>query len=119
MPAGIIGWSPWLDLMHSMPSCLDNALSDYLPSNGFTQGGQSTVKELAKLITDVQDGDEEAILQDLLKKFPAMQYYAHNGLLTCKYVSPILEENLEGTCPIMIVSRTAHLPGAWNSRSIT
>ncbi|CAO3567432.1 unnamed protein product [Mortierella alpina] len=105
IPAGIIGWSPWIDLMHSMPSVLDNALSDYLPSEGFTHGGQSSLKKLAKLVADVQDEEEEVLLQ----KFPAMQHYAHNGLLNCKYVSPILEDNLEGTCPIMIIAGDAEM----------
>ncbi|KAG0201466.1 hypothetical protein BGX28_005719 [Mortierella sp. GBA30] len=105
MPAGIIGWSPWIDLKHSLPSVLDNTLSDYLPSEGFTHGGQSSLKKVAKIAATFAGEDEES----LLKKFPALQHYAHNGLLNCKYVSPILEEDLQGTCPIMIIAGDAEM----------
>jgi acetyl esterase/lipase len=31
MPAGSVLISPWLDLTHSLPSCQDNEITDYLP----------------------------------------------------------------------------------------
>ncbi|GJJ75280.1 epsilon-lactone hydrolase [Entomortierella parvispora] len=100
MPAGIIGWSPWLDLLHSMPSVLANAPSDYLPADGFTQGSEASLKNLAKLVANATGNDERAILQTL----PSVQYYANNSLLHSKYVSPVMEENLEGACPIMLIA---------------
>ncbi|KAG0363477.1 Alpha/Beta hydrolase protein [Gamsiella multidivaricata] len=100
MPAGIIGWSPWIDLLHSMPSVLENTLSDYLPSEGFSHGGQASLKKLAKVVVAAVGTDEDTVLQSL----PAVQHYTNNRLLHCKYVSPILEDNLEGACPILMIA---------------
>ncbi|KAI8606509.1 Alpha/Beta hydrolase protein [Dissophora ornata] len=100
MPAGIIGWSPWIDLLHSMPSVLENAVSDYLPSEGFTHGGQASLKKMAKVVVAAVGSDEQSVLQTL----PAVQHYTNNQLLHCKYVSPVLEDSLDGVCPIMIIA---------------
>jgi len=85
-----------------MPSVLANAPSDYLPAEGFTQGGEASLKKLAKLVAKVTGDDENAIMQTL----PTLQYYANNSLLHSKYVSPVLEDNLDGACPIMLVMYT-------------
>ncbi|ORZ23752.1 Alpha/Beta hydrolase protein [Lobosporangium transversale] len=101
LPAGIIGWSPWIDLLHSMPSLLENTASDYLPAEGFSHGGQASLKKLAKAIVQVTPGlDDDMIMQ----KLPTVQHYTNNRLLRCKYVSPVLEDDLAGTCPIMIIA---------------
>ncbi|KAG0046993.1 hypothetical protein BGZ83_007875 [Gryganskiella cystojenkinii] len=105
MPAGIIGWSPWIDLLHSMPSILENAPSDYLPADGFTHGDEASLKNLAKLVAKAIGNDENAILQTL----PPVQIYANNALLGCKYVSPVLENNLDGACPIMLIAGDAEM----------
>lgn len=89
-----------------MPSVLENASSDYLPSNGFTQGSEASLKKLAKVVVASPHEDEQAILQS----FPSLQYYANNSLLGSKYVSPVLEDNLERACPIMLVSRSFDPP---------
>lgn len=83
-----------------MPSILENAPSDYLPADGFTHGEEASLKKLAKLVAKATGNDENEILQTL----PPVQIYANNALLGCKYVSPVLENNLDGTCPIMLVS---------------
>lgn len=100
MPAGVIGWSPWIDLLLSMPSVQENTSTDYLPAEGFTHGGHSSMKKLAKVILAAVSTEEEKMPSGL----PAIQHYTNNNLLHCKYVSPLLEDNLEGTCPILIVS---------------
>ncbi|KAG0261020.1 hypothetical protein BG011_001439 [Mortierella polycephala] len=100
MPAGIIGWSPWIDLLHSLPSVLDNSISDYLPPDGFSHGGNGSLKKLAKVLVSETNDDGDAVLH----KLPPVQHYTHNALLDCKYVSPILEDNLDGACPIMLVA---------------
>ncbi|KAF9174828.1 hypothetical protein BGX21_009125 [Mortierella sp. AD011] len=106
MPAGVIGWSPWIDLLLSMPSVIENTTTDYLPANGFTRGDESSLKNIAKVVKSAQGKlDEESILQNL----PHVQIYTNNRLLNCKYVSPILEDNLEGTCPIMILTGDAEM----------
>ncbi|KAF9580863.1 hypothetical protein BGW38_002326 [Lunasporangiospora selenospora] len=102
MPAGIIGWSPWIDLLHSMPSVLSNPGTDYLPSNGFTRDGKGSLKSLAKVLATREDDNDANLI--LHKDLPSIQLYTHNNLLTCKYVSPILENNLEGVCPILMIA---------------
>ncbi|KAG0243238.1 hypothetical protein BGX31_010959 [Mortierella sp. GBA43] len=99
MPGGIVGLSPWLDLLHSMPSVLTNAYSDYLPAEGFTQGGQGSLKNVAKLASTVDPDD------DILKHpdMPEVQYYASNAVLSCPYVSPLVEKSLEGACPMLVI----------------
>ncbi|KAF8945872.1 hypothetical protein BGZ47_001831 [Haplosporangium gracile] len=100
VPAGVIGWSPWLDLLHSMPSVLLNAGSDYLPAEGFTQDGQGSLKRIAKLA--------EAVAADYVMQhhpdLPEIQYYASNAVLDCTYVSPLVEKNLEGACPMLVIT---------------
>ncbi|KAG0206343.1 hypothetical protein BGX28_002197 [Mortierella sp. GBA30] len=100
MPAGIIGWSPWLDLLHSMPSVLTNAHSDYLPAEGFTQGGQGSLKMVAKLAATL--GPDDVLLHH--PELPDIQYYASNAVLDCPYVSPLVEKNLEGACPMLLIA---------------
>ncbi|KAG0299134.1 hypothetical protein BGZ98_010309 [Dissophora globulifera] len=105
MPAGIVTWSPWLDLLCSMPSVIENTSTDYLPPDGFTHGGQSSLKKLAKIVLAADGVDDDTLLQSL----PEVQHYTNNRLLHCKYVSPLLEDNLEGTCPIMMIAGDAEM----------
>ncbi|KAF9133987.1 hypothetical protein BGW39_008474 [Mortierella sp. 14UC] len=100
VPAGVIGWSPWLDLLHSMPSVLLNSGSDYLPAEGFTQGGQGSLKRIAKLAEAVEADYVMQHHPDL----PEIQYYASNAVLDCTYVSPLVEKNLEGACPMLVIT---------------
>ncbi|KAG0272820.1 hypothetical protein BGZ95_011399 [Linnemannia exigua] len=100
VPAGVIGWSPWLDLLHSMPSVLLNSGSDYLPAEGFTQGGQGSLKKIAKLAEAVEADYVMQHHPDL----PEIQYYASNAVLDCTYVSPLVEKNLEGACPMLVIT---------------
>ncbi|KAG0024697.1 hypothetical protein BGZ80_010276 [Entomortierella chlamydospora] len=66
MPAGVIGWSPWIDLLLSMPSVVENTATDYLPANGFTRGDEASLKNIAKVVKSAQGkSDEESILQKL------------------------------------------------------
>ncbi|KAF9359168.1 hypothetical protein BGX34_008518 [Mortierella sp. NVP85] len=104
MPAGVIGWSPWIDLLLSMPSVQENTSTDYLPAEGFTHGGHSSMKKLAKVILAAVDAEEK-----IPSGLPAIQHYTNNNLLHCKYVSPVLEDNLEGTCPILIIAGDAEM----------
>ncbi|KAG0010346.1 hypothetical protein BGZ80_001572 [Entomortierella chlamydospora] len=99
VPGGIVGLSPWLDLLHSMPSILTNAGSDYLPSDGFTQGGQSSIKKMSELAASI--GSKDVLLHH--PELPEIQYYASNVILECSYVSPLLEKNFEGTCPMLLI----------------
>ncbi|KAG0329044.1 hypothetical protein BG004_002425 [Podila humilis] len=105
MPGGIIGWSPWIDLLHSMPSLLHNAPSDYLPAGGFTQDKNASLQEVAKLAATLNVEE----LVHLHEQLPPVQYYTNNKMLDCKYVSPILENNLQGCCPIMIIAGDAEM----------
>ncbi|KAF9437306.1 hypothetical protein BGZ76_001255 [Entomortierella beljakovae] len=105
MPAGIIGWSPWIDLMLSMPSVVENTNTCYLPP-GFTQPGDASVQNLAKLAKKITEDKHDKLH---LQEIPFVHYYAHNKLLDCKYVSPVLENNLEGMCPIMIIAGDAEV----------
>lgn len=34
---------------------------------------------------------------------PEIQYYASNAVLDCTYVSPLVEKNMEGACPMLVV----------------
>ncbi|KAG0260543.1 hypothetical protein BGZ95_004400 [Linnemannia exigua] len=104
-PGGIIGWSPWIDLLLSMPSVLENTATDYLPAEGFTHGGGASLKKMAKVAHTSVGDDQDA----LLEKLPPIQHYTNNKLLSCKYVSPVLETNLEGTCPIMLIAGDAEM----------
>ncbi|KAG0277858.1 hypothetical protein BGZ97_009826, partial [Linnemannia gamsii] len=99
-PAGVIGWSPWLDLLHSMPSVLLNAGSDYLPAEGFTQGGQGSLKRIAKLAESVE---ADYVIQHH-PDLPDIQYYANNAVLDCTYVSPLVEKSMEGACPMLVIT---------------
>lgn len=85
-----------------MPSVLENTATDYLPAEGFTHGGGASLKKLAKVAVESAGEDQNT----LLEKLPPIQHYTNNKLLGCKYVSPVLESNLEGCCPIMLVSLT-------------
>ena len=82
-----------------MPSVLLNAESDYLPAEGFTQGGQGSLKRIAKLAGAVEADYVMQHHPDL----PEIQYYASNAVLDCTYVSPLVEKNLEGACPMLVV----------------
>ncbi|KAG0289048.1 hypothetical protein BGZ98_004010 [Dissophora globulifera] len=100
MPAGIVGLSPWLDLLHSMPSVLTNATSDYLPSEGFTQGGLGSIRRLGKLAASM--GPNDVLLEH--PDLPDLQYYATNAVLSCSYVSPLVEKSLEGACSMLLIA---------------
>ncbi|KAF9112801.1 hypothetical protein BGX27_002802 [Mortierella sp. AM989] len=106
MPAGVIGWSPWIDLLLSMPSIVENTGTDYLPAEGFTHGGKASLKNIAKLMASAVAGQSE---ESLHEKIPLVQHYTNNKLLNCKYVSPLLEDNLEGICPVMILAGDAEM----------
>ncbi|KAG0053304.1 hypothetical protein BGZ83_001343 [Gryganskiella cystojenkinii] len=100
MPGGVVGWSPWLDLLHSMPSVLTNARSDYLPAEGFTQGGQGSLKRIARLAATTQP--EDTILHH--PELPKIQYYATNAALDCNYVSPLIDKSVDGACPMLLIT---------------
>ncbi|KAI1321066.1 hypothetical protein EDD11_008647 [Mortierella claussenii] len=100
MPAGVIGLSPWLDLLHSLPSVLTNSRSDYIPEEGFTQGGRGSVKKLAQLATAI--GMDEILLKH--PDIPEIQYYATNAVLDCPYVSPLVVKSLEGASPMLVIA---------------
>ncbi|KAF9584170.1 hypothetical protein BGW38_007341 [Lunasporangiospora selenospora] len=105
IPAGVIGWSPWLDLLHSMPSVLTNAPSDYLPAEGFTQGGQGSLTKVAKLAASMKPGENVLHHPDL----PEIQHYATNAVLGCPYVSPVVVNSLEGTCSMLVIAGDGEL----------
>jgi hypothetical protein len=89
-----------LDLLHSMPSVLSNVRSDYLPAEGFNQGGQGSIQRVAEVASKTNPGD--ILLHH--PELPRIQYYATNVALDCTYVSPLCEQNLEGVCPMLVVS---------------
>ncbi|KAF9929325.1 hypothetical protein FBU30_001686 [Linnemannia zychae] len=105
VPAGIVGWSPWLDLLHSMPSVLLNSGTDYLPAEGITHGGQGSLQKIAKLAVAVEANYSMQNHPEL----PRIQYYASNAVLDCTYVSPLVEKNLEGICPMLITLGDAEM----------
>ncbi|KAF9431606.1 hypothetical protein BGZ76_000083 [Entomortierella beljakovae] len=99
LPAGIVGISPWLDLMHSMPSVLGNGGSDYLPTVGLTPGGGGAIKAIVEIARSI-DSNHVPINHPEL---PEIQYYARNAILDCPYVSPLLEKEFENICPILMI----------------
>ncbi|ORY98279.1 Alpha/Beta hydrolase protein [Lobosporangium transversale] len=105
LPGGVVGLSPWLDLLHSMPSLLTNNNSDYLPEEGFTQGGQGSLGKIAALAATLDTEDNLLNHPEL----PEIQYYATNALLACPYVSPLVADNLEGTCPMLVIAGDGEL----------
>ncbi|KAG9292409.1 hypothetical protein G9A89_015279 [Geosiphon pyriformis] len=80
-PVAGVCWSPWLDLFHSLPSCLNNVPTDYIP-NGFVHKASP-----ANPIKDYRD---------VKQRMERVQYYAYNSALDIPYVSPILADDLGG-----------------------
>jgi acetyl esterase/lipase len=112
--AGIIGWSPWVDLTVSMPSMLDDELIDYLPnpSTGFVHATSQL---------DIEYKEKAAALTAKIKKQNIgpkiwhdsfdrpegrIQMYAPNEALAIPYVSPLLAESLGDLPPLLLVRKS-------------
>ncbi|CAG8542231.1 12168_t:CDS:2 [Ambispora gerdemannii] len=80
-PVAGVCWSPWVDLFHSLPSCVMNIETDYIP-NGFVHKASP-----ANPIKDYKD---------INQRLQRIHYYAYNSAIDIPYVSPILADDLGG-----------------------
>ncbi|KAI8892966.1 Alpha/Beta hydrolase protein [Globomyces pollinis-pini] len=74
LPAGGYCLSPWVDLTHSFPSFIDNAITDYLPHS----------------VKDPRLGQDR------------IHYYTENQYLKNQFVSPFWAKDLKNLCPLLI-----------------
>ncbi|RGB25700.1 Alpha/Beta hydrolase protein [Rhizophagus diaphanus] len=110
--AGIIGWSPWVDLTVSMPSMLDEECCDYIPkpSKGFVhKESQAEIeyKEKAAALTakiKKQNIGPKIWHDSFDRPEGRIQMYAPNEGLAIPYVSPMLAESLGGLPPLLLVA---------------
>ncbi|CAB5180070.1 unnamed protein product [Rhizophagus irregularis] len=109
--AGIIGWSPWVDLTVSTPSILDDECCDFLPkpSERFVPKESQVeieYKEKAAALTAKikKQNIGPKIWHDSFDRPGRIQMYAPNEGLAIPYVSPMLAESLGGLPPLLLVA---------------
>ncbi|GBB98164.1 hypothetical protein RclHR1_03150027 [Rhizophagus clarus] len=112
--AGIIGWSPWVDLTLSMPSMLDDESIDYLPNltiSCFISHAESQAyiefKEKAAALTEKikKQNIGPKIWHDSFDSPEGrINFYAPNEGLAIPYVSPMLAESLGDLPPLLLVA---------------
>jgi len=82
LPAGVATCSPWLDVVHSSPSCENNSAFDYLPPPSMNkQYPKDTVWPVEPTRSTL---------------------YADDALLLHPLVSPLVAKSWEGSCPLYI-----------------
>lgn len=93
MPAGAIPISPWVDLTHSLPSCQDNEITDYLPPSF------NLFKNRPK--HDPATTANTNLLMD--ESLGQLQLYTHNRCLKHYLVSPLFDRyQWHGLPPLLI-----------------
>ncbi|CAB5382025.1 unnamed protein product [Rhizophagus irregularis] len=109
--AGIIGWSPWVDLTVSTPSILDDECCDFLPkpSEKFVPKESQVeieYKEKAAALTAKikKQNIGPKIWHDSFDRPGRIQMYVPNEGLAIPYVSPMLAESLGGLPPLLLVA---------------
>ncbi|CAG8486653.1 5237_t:CDS:2 [Ambispora leptoticha] len=112
MPAGVIGFSPWLDLTFSMPSVTKKECesSDYLPGYFLTHK-PSPLKEKYEVRAMALEAKIKSFkeLNPKIHCHPCYKMaerrihtYAANEALAIPYVSPLLAEDLSGLSPLLL-----------------
>lgn len=81
LPAGAVGFSPWSDLTHSLPSFLLNGRTDYLPAG---------------------------LKDEKLVEIGQKNHYCQDEDLKNSFVSPIFADSLGGLPPLLIVKPFFH-----------
>ncbi|KAG9305518.1 hypothetical protein G9A89_006488 [Geosiphon pyriformis] len=108
MPAGVIGFSPWVDLTHSMPSIVSEDFdeTDYIPRTIFSHPPSPLLEKYeqrAKAFSaKVKNFKLSYVIEESLKREERIQLYAPNEALAIPYVSPLLAESLGGLPPMLL-----------------
>ncbi|GBC03565.1 hypothetical protein RclHR1_00520017 [Rhizophagus clarus] len=113
--AGIVGWSPYVDLTQSLPSLSDEKCADYVPIAKFgnitTNFAESQVSKefkekaaaLAAKITD-QNLGPKIWHESFDRPDGRLQWYVPNEGLAIPYVSPMLAESLGDLPPLLLTT---------------
>ncbi|KAL1921830.1 uncharacterized protein VTP21DRAFT_10472 [Calcarisporiella thermophila] len=109
LPAGAACMSPWVDLSHSFPSIMENASTDYVPSNGFVHlmSPAQDYTQLPKpastseVPNDTLNGNLHTKTEQL-RKLRRLHFYAPNTALQFPLVSPVYATDLGGLPPLLI-----------------
>ncbi|CAG8483620.1 12479_t:CDS:2 [Ambispora gerdemannii] len=112
MPAGVIGFSPWLDLTFSTPSVTkdESNVNDYLPGYLFAHKPSplsdkyenraavldAKIKSFKELNPKIHCHPSYGIVEE------RVNMYAANEALAIPYVSPLLAEDLSGLPPLLL-----------------
>lgn len=137
LPAGVVAFSPWIDLTHSQPSYIINAPYDYVPAEPKDPKYFPRVSNIPKVFSEKPQTPEQAMsmdppdsaitMDDLPKNLSAeeiemvneldmmmhtRQYYAPDELLTHPLVSPVFGDaviwrEIIAQCPVLIQSGEA------------
>ncbi|RGB39481.1 Alpha/Beta hydrolase protein [Rhizophagus diaphanus] len=111
--AGIIGWSPFVDLTYSTPSLTDEKCLDFLPivKGGTNDYIESQVikefKEKAAVLTakiKTQNLGPKIWHDSFDRPDGRFQFYAPNEGLAIPYVSPMLAESLGNLPPLLLIA---------------
>ncbi|KAG0298854.1 hypothetical protein BGZ98_010452 [Dissophora globulifera] len=103
-PLSLIGWSPWLDLTHSLPSFKENRHSDCIPYEDFVHPHSPAVDMMFDDMGDWADGTKRRVRQ-------RAQVYCPDSCLRIKYVSPIFETNFKGISNVFILRDSNEFEG--------
>ncbi|RIB19988.1 Alpha/Beta hydrolase protein [Gigaspora rosea] len=110
MVAGAVGWSPWVDLTHSMPSILSSDCDkfDYLPGSTLqflpSQAQTRFLEKSAALSENIKLSNKPRIWHKSLDREIRIQLYAANEALSIPYVSPLCAESLGGLPPMLLTT---------------
>ncbi|ORZ16988.1 Alpha/Beta hydrolase protein [Absidia repens] len=103
MPAGAIPISPWVDLTHSLPSCQDNEITDYLPPSFNLFKNRFPLKHhdlLPNLINATISEPDDPLMDEALGQ---LQLYTRNQCLKHYLVSPLFDRyQWHGLPPLLI-----------------
>ncbi|CAG8554148.1 12219_t:CDS:2, partial [Dentiscutata heterogama] len=110
MVAGVVGWSPWVDLTHSMPSILSRDCDkyDYLPGSTLqflpSQVQTRFLEKSAALSEKINQSNKPRTWHKSLDREVRIQLYAANEALSIPYVSPLCAESLGGLPPMFLTT---------------
>ncbi|CAG8803512.1 28609_t:CDS:2, partial [Dentiscutata erythropus] len=112
LPCGIVGWSPWVDLTHSMPSSLDPNLIDldllcpmamYRPKPRISSPAWEQYQEDSqKLADEIKEKKPSIVGDESFQRDEQIQMYCNNEALAIPYVSPLLAESLGNIPPMLL-----------------
>ncbi|CAO3587539.1 unnamed protein product [Absidia cylindrospora] len=103
MPAGATPISPWIDLTHSLPSCQDNEITDYLPPSFNLFKNRFPLKHHDPLpnVFDTTTSEPDDLLMD--ETLGQLQLYTRNQCLKHYLVSPLFDRyQWHGLPPLLI-----------------